>query len=182
MKRKPRLSGVGRSSSPHSAGLRVRALIDENTVAVAIVRANCWYSRPVMPPSMAVGTKTASSTSVVAMTGPVICCIALTVASLRSRPSSSMMRIVFSTTTIASSTTMPMASTRPNSDSVLMERPITAITANVPSSDTGMVTAGMSVVRRSCRKTYTVRTTRAIATNSVMITSRIEAVMNRVVS
>ncbi len=34
-----------------------------------------------------------------------------------------MRRSTFSTTTMASSTTMPIASTRPNSDSVLMEKP-----------------------------------------------------------
>ena len=34
-----------------------------------------------------------------------------------------MLRSTFSTTTMASSTTMPMASTRPNSDSVLIEKP-----------------------------------------------------------
>ena len=33
--------GDGRSSMPHRAGLRVSALIDENTVAVAMVMANC---------------------------------------------------------------------------------------------------------------------------------------------
>ena len=39
------------------------------------------------------------------------------------RQPSSMCRSTFSTTTIASSTTMPIASTRPNSDSVLSEKP-----------------------------------------------------------
>ena len=34
-----------------------------------------------------------------------------------------MCRSTFSTTTMASSTTMPIASTRPNSDSVLIEKP-----------------------------------------------------------
>ena len=39
---------------------------------------------------------------------------------------------------MASSTTMPIASTRPNSDRVLNEMPTAAMTANVPISDTGM--------------------------------------------
>ena len=60
--------------------------------------------------------------------------------------------MVFSTTTIASSTTMPIASTRPNSVSVLIDIPSAIITAKVPISETGMVTAGISVVRKSCRK------------------------------
>ena len=43
-----------------------------------------------------------------------------------------MWRSTFSTTTIASSTTMPIASTRPKSDSMLSEKPNAAIAANVP--------------------------------------------------
>ena len=45
---------------------------------------------------------------------------------------------MFSITTIASSTTMPVASTMPNSVSVLIEKPNTLTNANVPTSDTGM--------------------------------------------
>ena len=36
-----RCSGVGRSSRAHRAGLMVRALMEEKTVATAMVRANC---------------------------------------------------------------------------------------------------------------------------------------------
>ena len=68
-----------------------------------------------MPGMKIVGTNTASSTRVVAITGLVICSIALAVASLGGRPSSAMMRSTFSTTTIASSTTMPIARTSANS-------------------------------------------------------------------
>ena len=137
---------------PHSAGLRVSALIDEKSVATEIVMANGRYSRPVMPGMTIVGTKTASSTSVVATTGPVISTIDLAVASLASRPSLSMIRSVFSTTTMASSTTMPITRIRPNIVSPLIDRPSASITAKVPSSDTGIVIAGTSVVRKSWRK------------------------------
>ena len=70
----------------------------------------------------AVGTKTAQSTSAVAMIGLVTSLIARLAASTGDRPSA-MLRSTFSTTTMASSTTMPMASTRPNSDRLLMENP-----------------------------------------------------------
>ena len=60
---------------------------------------------------------------------------------------------MFSTTTMASSTTMPMARTSPNSVSVLMENPNALMTAKVPTSDTGIVSVGISVARQSCRKT-----------------------------
>ena len=67
-----------------------------------------------MPGMTMVGTKTASSTRVVATTGPVISTIDLAVAALASRPSVSMIRRVFSTTTMASSTTMPITRISPN--------------------------------------------------------------------
>ena len=54
-------------------------------------------------------------------------------------------RSTFSTTTIASSTMMPIASTMPNIVSTLIEKPATSITANVPSSAIGATMAGMSV-------------------------------------
>ena len=63
------------------------------------------------------GTKTAISTSVIPMIGPVTSDIALIVASRGGIPSS-MWWAAFSTMTIASSTTMPMASTRPKSVSM----------------------------------------------------------------
>jgi hypothetical protein len=56
---------------------------------------------------------------------------------------------MFSMTTIASSTTSPVASVKPKSVRVLMENPSAFISANVPISDTGIVIAGISVVRQS---------------------------------
>ena len=70
-----------------------------------------------------------------------------------------MFRSTFSTTTMASSTTMPMASTRPNSDSVLMEKPNASSTANVPMIDTGTATSGMIEARQVCRNRITTSTT-----------------------
>jgi hypothetical protein len=111
-----------------------------------------WYRRPEIPGITMVGTNTARSTRVVATTGPVISIIDLAVAALASRPSSSMIRMVFSTTTMASSTTMPMTRISPNMVRPLMDSPRASITAKVPSSDTGIVMAGTRVVRKSWRK------------------------------
>ena len=72
--------------------------------------------------------KTELSTSVMAMTGPVISSMALIVASRGGSPLA-IQRSMFSTTTMASSTTMPIASTRPKSVRLLSEKPIRAITA-----------------------------------------------------
>ena len=139
----------GLSISEQRAGLRVSALRPENAVDTAMVIANCLYISPVIPPINAVGTNTARSTSTVPMIGPVISSIAFIVASYGDNPPSSICRAVFSTTRIASSTTIPIARIRPNSVRVLIENPITPITANVPIRDTGMVMAGISVERKS---------------------------------
>ena len=65
----------------------------------------------------------------------------------------SRMRCVFSTTTIASSTTIPMTSTSPNIVSVFIEKPKSIIRKKVPMSETGITKVGMSAARQSCRKT-----------------------------
>ena len=52
---------------------------------------------------------------------PVISFIDLRVASMGDKPSSDITRSTFSTTTMASSTSRPMASTRPNMVRVLIE-------------------------------------------------------------
>ena len=127
----------------------------------------------------AVGTNTAPSTSAMAMIGPETSSIARRVASIGGCPSS-MCRSTFSTTTIASSTTMPMASTRPKSDSVLSEKPSPSITAKVPISETGTATSGMIDARHVCRKTTTTMTTSRIASNSVCATALIDSRTNTV--
>ena len=48
----------------------------------------------------------------------------------------------------------------PNSVSVLIEKPNSLTNANVPMSDTGIVIAGMSVLRQFCRNRNITRTTR----------------------
>ena len=75
-----------------------------------------------MPGMKAIGTNTERRTNVIAMIGAVISAIAFFVASAGDRfGSSSMTRSTFSTTTIASSTRMPIASTIASSEIVLAE-------------------------------------------------------------
>ena len=82
--------------------------------------------------------------------GPVISPIALMVADRASSPSA-MWRSMFSSTTMASSTTMPMASTSPNSVRLFRLKPISAMTAKVPTSDTGTSIMGRIIAFQSCR-------------------------------
>ena len=91
-----------------------------------------------------------------------------------------MLRSTFSTTTIASSTTMPIASTSPNSVSALIGKPNASISANVPTIDTGTATSGITDARQFCRNTITTSTTSATASSSVVTTASIELCTKRV--
>ncbi|MNW14331.1 hypothetical protein D3C71_2125290 [compost metagenome] len=77
---------------------------------------------------------------------------------------------------------MPIASTSPKRLSALIEKPMTYITANVPTMEIGTATSGMIEARQVCRKTMTTSTTSAIASSSVEMTALIEARTNWVVS
>ena len=57
-----------------------------------------------------------------------------------------------------------------------------AMAANVPTTATGTATSGMSDDRQFCRKTSTTTATRTTASKSVSKTSRMDSLMNGVVS
>jgi len=122
----------------------------------------------------AVGTNTAVSTRAMATSAPPTSSMVRWAASLGVLPSRRW-RSTFSTTTMASSTTMPIARTSPNRDRLFSENPNAAMTAKVPISDTGMATIGITAARQLCRKIITTSTTRTSASNSVFSTSSMEA-------
>ena len=70
----------------------------------------------------------------------------------------------------------------PNMVVVLMVKPIAAMAAKVPMMVTGMVVAGTSVARQSCRNTMITISTSRPASIRVMKTSLIDAFTNIVVS
>ena len=148
---------------------------------MAMVTANCWYSRPVIPGMKAVGMNTADRMMAMAMTGPDTSSIALSAASLGAIPCS-MWCSTASTTTMASSTTRPMARTSPNSERVLMEKPKSGKRAKVPTSDTGTARSGMRVARHPCRKMNTTMMTSTSASKRVWTISFIPSETARVVS
>ncbi len=133
------------------------------------------------PPRKATGTNTAASTIAIAITGPPTSAIAALVASMGVTPPWSRRCCTASTTTIASSTTMPMASTSPKRVSVLMEKPSAEKAAKVPMREIGTTTIGISVARQLCRKRNTTMTTSTKATKSVFTTSFSDSVTNGVV-
>ncbi len=96
--------------------------------------------------------------------------------------SSPMWRLMFSITTMASSTTRPVARVMPNRVRVLIENPASLTKAKVPTSDTGIVTAGMRVLRQSCRNRNMVSTTKTMARRSVSTTSTMDWLTTAVVS
>ena len=79
----------------------------------------------------------------------------------------SICRAMFSSTTMASSTTRPAARISAISDSTLSEKPPRYITAKVPISDTGTASAGISALRQLPRKASTSRITRPTAISRV---------------
>jgi hypothetical protein len=162
-----RCSDCGRKRSAASAGLKVSELKAEIRVDVAIVSANWRKNWPMMPEIKAQGTNTAASTSPIAITGPETSSIARIVASRGDMPRS-MWCSTASTTTIASSTTMPMASTRPKSVRLLRLKPIAAMTAKVPTIATGTATRGISADRHFCRNRRTTNATRITASRRVL--------------
>src|SRR3984885_1853586 len=137
---------------------------------------------PVVPGKKDTGTNTEINTNDVAMTALVTSDMATEVAWCGSECSLLMCRCTFSMTTMASSTTRPVASVMPNIVSELMEKPNALIKAKVPTSDTGMVMAGMIVARQSSRKKKITIITMTMASPSVCTTSRIESPKKVVVS
>ena len=127
-----------------------------------------------MPGMNATGTNTAQSTSTIATSAPPTSSIDFRAASLGERPSFDMLCSTLSITTIASSTTMPMASTMPNSVSMLIEKPSAVMPIAVPMIEIGTAMMGISVARMLCRNRNTTRTTSTSASKNVWTTVSIE--------
>ncbi len=106
----------------HSIGDSVSATKPEMATAAATVMPNSRKSRPVLSLRKASGRNTATVETVAATTANEISSMPRRAASIGGRPSS-IQRVMFSSTTIASSTTRPIASVSPISVSVLIEKP-----------------------------------------------------------
>src|ERR1700677_681654 len=130
---------------------------------------------PVVPGKKDTGTNTEMSTNEVAMTALVTSAIATEVAVCGSECSSLIWRCTFSMTTMASSTTRPVASVMPNIVNELIEKPKILMNQNVPIRDTGMVIAGIIVARQSSRNRKITTMTMMMASPRVPTTSRIES-------
>ena len=136
----------------HNAGHSVSADTHDRPTDEASVTPNWVKNEPEVPGMNATGINTAMKTSVHEMTATDTSLIAWRVASRASDMPLSILAITASTTTMASSTTVPMASTNANSVNMLSENPATETMANVPSSDTMIDTEGITVALKFCKK------------------------------
>ncbi len=89
----------------------------------------------------------------------------------------SMWREMFSSTTMASSTTKPVAMVSAISDRLSRLKPHRYMPLNVPMSEIGTTTAGTSAARMSPSARYTTNVTRPTARSSVHFVSRSDARM-----
>ena len=162
-------------------GVRVSAITPDSSTAPARVNANSVNSTPVSPPWKPIGRYTAISVVVIATTGHASSRAPRIEASNGVIPSS-MCRWMFSSTMIASSTTMPIASTIASRVSRLMVKPISNIRNNAPISDSGMVTAGISTLRSEPRNRKITTITMISASTIVLMTSLIASWIASVLS
>ena len=160
-------------NTEHIIGESVRAITPDTITEPASVKANSLNSEPVNPPRKPIGAYTAASVMVMETTGPTISrapCIAACTGGLPS----SRCRWIFSTTTMASSTTRPIASTMASNVSRLKLKPAISIRLQTPISDSGIVTTGISTERNEARNMKITTTTMMTAAPSVFSTSSMD--------
>ena len=125
------------------------------------------------------GMKITRSERVVATTASAISAVAEAAASRADSPYSSMWRKMFSWTTTASSTTIPIARISPSIVMLLIVKPMNSMKAKVAIIDVGIESVAISVVRQSRMKRRIVRLTRTAARRRWTCTSWIEFSMKR---
>ena len=157
-------------------GVVVSEMSIDTKTAVERVTANSRKRRPTIPPINRSGIKTAMSEMLMVKTVKPISSAPFSAAAKGFMPFSRW-REIFSITTMASSTTKPVEMVMAISERLSRVYPNRYITANVPTSETGTATAGMSVARPLRRKTNTTRMTRPTEIISVLSTSLTEARM-----
>src|SRR5215469_17762985 len=158
----------------HMVGVVVSETTSETAIATLKVTANSRNSRPTIPPIISKGMNTATSDVLMDTTVNPISAAPLKVACTTPIPCS-MYRVIFSSTTIASSTTNPVEIASAINDRLSRLYPSRYITPNVPTSESGTAMLGMMVARTVRRNTNTTMITRKIEISSVLSMSLTEA-------
>jgi len=151
----------------------------EMRMATDNTRANSRKRRPTMPPMKKIGMKTATREMLMDTTVKATS-LAPSLAASRGDKPVSMCRATFSSTTMASSTTNPVAMVSAMSERLSREAPSRYMTAKEPTSEATVAAAGMSVARALPKKTKTTRMTSTQEAPSVHSTSAREARMGGV--
>ena len=138
-------------------GVSMRATTSEANTASAAVQPNCLKNLPAMPLMKAVGKNTAISVKVVAMTARPISSAASSAACRGVLPMRRW-RSMFSTSTMASSTKMPITSDNASSVTTLMEKPSRYMPMKAGMADSGSATADTKVAGQSRRNSHTTMT------------------------
>ena len=157
-------------------GARVSAVIDDRVTAKASTKPNSEKTPPACPGRKEIGMKTAASVAVVEITAKNTS-FAPEAAAAKAPMPDLRLRTIFSTTTMASSTTIPVANTSARRLIVLTENPVSQIAASVPINATGIVTAGINVARGERRNRKITTTTMPVAMRMDLTTSLIDPSM-----
>ena len=130
----------------------------------------------------ATGMNTEAMTSEMAMMAPLISFIAFSVASTGDSLLRDISTFTASITTMASSTTIPMAMTNAKSEIMLSVILKANMAMKLPNNDTGTAMTGMMDARQSPKKMNTTMATSTKASNSVCTTFSMLASKKRLIS
>ncbi len=167
----------GRSQRLHSIGVSDSDTKPDTSTAAMMVTANSCSSLPSTPPMNSTGMNTAASDSVMETMVKPTSRAPSSVACIGVLPISRW-RLMFSSMTMASSTTKPTHSVSAIRERLSRLKPIRYITENVPTIDIGSDRLGISVAERLRRNRKITSTTRASASNSVNCTSSTDSRMD----
>src|SRR3989442_6536225 len=157
-------------------GVVVRETARETPMATLRVAENSGKSRPTIPPMRRIGRKTATSDTDIERTVKPTSREPLRAAWNGDSPISRW-RAMFSMTTIASSTTKPVAMVRAISEKLSRLKPSRYITPKEPTRERGTAMLGITVTQRFRRNRKITRTTREMVRTRVSWTSCTEARM-----
>ena len=133
----------------------------EVRMAAVITNANSWNKRPSTPPMNKMGMNTATKEKLMATTVKLMSRAPCKHASRKLNPRSRK-RVTFSNTTIASSTTKPVAIVKAIKLKLFKLKFSKYMTTQVPAKDSGTATLGMSAVRQRFKNKATTKITKAI--------------------
>ena len=155
-------------------GVVVKDTNIDTMMAAVITTANSRNKRPSTPPMNKIGMNTATKEMLMATTVKPMSRDPCKHASRKGTPRSRC-RVMFSKTTIASSTTKPVAMVKAMSVRLFKLKPMRYITTQVPAKDSGKATAGMSAVCHRFKNKATTNITSAMDSTSDFCISSSEA-------